>query len=129
MPPPFSVVLTDASAARAAAFTDSSESLRHLYKAHRLSLSSLHEVITGLEHLAIRFVHERKFRAAGPKFQIVPGPICAYCRTEVTSTQGIEECPQCYAGPYHLACYRNHFCRPLTRKFWTEAESVTGRSQ
>ena len=43
---------------------------------------------------------------------IVPGPICAFCRTEITRSQGIEECPRCYAGPFHLACYRYHVCRP-----------------
>ena len=43
---------------------------------------------------------------------IVPGPICAFCRTEITRSQGMEECPRCYAGPFHLACYRYHVCRP-----------------
>jgi len=39
---------------------------------------------------------------------IVPGPICVFCRSEITRSQGIEECRRCYAGPFHVACYRYH---------------------
>jgi len=35
---------------------------------------------------------------------------------EITRSQGIEECRRCYAGPFHVACYRYHLfqAHPVT---------------
>ena len=70
----------------------------------------------------------RVFRQVGAS-HIVPGPICAFCRREITQAQGIEECPRCYAGPFHLACHRYHVCGPLQPSTCLGPGTKAGRPQ